>query len=374
MYKPSRRVLLLALSVCVAAIIAAVAVGWEKTPVPPEVDQTQAMIDQLRGAGAPVYAPEEFASFQRAVADTELRYATQLQRFFLFRSLKGVYQDFTDLGVKSKEINAKVEEAKAKRVAKIKNSLDVWQTKIEAVKTLTTLMNEGRVARRSLMKSEIAVADAQVALGKGDLQGAEIKLANAEIYQKAAEKSISKLVFRYLDPSQIERWRRTAQAAVAESARNGGVVLVVLKLDRKLHVYRSGKLIQTYNIGIGKNGLADKLYVGDKATPEGRYVISKKVPNSRYYKALLINYPNQEDRQRFAAAKRKGLIPRGRGIGSLVELHGGGPDSVTEGCVSLDNNIMDKIYSIAGVGTPVVIVGTLQMNDLLTAVCRTGNY
>lgn len=373
MFKRSRRVLLVAVVVCLA-LIAAVAVGWEKTPVPPEVDQTQVMLDSLRGAGAPFYTPEEFASFQQGVADLELRYAVERQRFFILRSMKPLYEEFVGVGVKAKELTAKVEELKGQRVSKIKSRIDSWGSRIETAKSLTGLMNEGRIARRSLTKSEIAVADAEDALNRGDLDGAEIKLANAEIHHKSAEKTISKLVFRYLDPSQIERWRRTAQSAVAESARTGGVVLLVLKLDRKLHVYRSGKLVQTYNIGIGKNGLADKLYVGDKATPEGRYVISRKVPNSKFYKALLINYPNEEDRQRFAAAKRKGLIPRGRGIGNLVEIHGGGPDSVTDGCVSLDNKIMDSIYSIAGVGTPVVIVGTLQMNDLLTAVCRNGKY
>jgi len=372
MQRPSRRVLLQALTVCLA--VAFGACGCGSKPVPPEVDQAEILVDALRGAGAPTYIPEEFTQFQQAVANSQLKLALERERFFLFRNLNPIYDEFSVLGVKARELTARADTSRNQRAEKIKADICEWRDKIETAKTLTTLMNEGRLARRSLTKSEIAVDDAEKALGQGDYQTAEIKLANAGIHQQSAQKTLSKAIFRYLDSSQIERWRRTAQAGIAESARTGGILLVVLKLDRKLLVYKSGKLIQTYPIGIGKNGLADKLYVGDKATPEGRYIISKKVPNSRYYKALLFNYPNEEDRQRFASAKMRGMVPRGRGIGGNVEVHGGGPDSVTEGCVSLDNNIIDRIYDSVGVGTPIVIVGTLQMNDLLSSVCRRGGY
>lgn len=370
MHKPYYRGLIKTLAALL--LIAAGIGGCGKAPVPPEVDQASSMVEELRGAGAPIYLPDEFSRLQQSVANSELRLALEKERFFLLRDFKLIYADFVTQAAEGKALLARVGEAKNTRAEKIRCGIKEWRDKVESAKALTNLMNEGRLARRSLTKSEIFIEDAEEALEKGDFDTAEIKLANVGIYHKSAEKSISKTVFRYLDQSQIERWRRTAESVVAESARSGGIALVVLKLDRKLLVYRSGKLIQTYPIGIGTNGLADKLYVGDKATPEGRYLISKKIPNSRYYKALLFNYPNEEDRRRFSSAKKRGLIPRGRGIGGNVEFHGGGPDSVTEGCISLDNNIMDRLYSISGVGTPVAIVGTLQMNDLLTSVCRKG--
>lgn len=370
MRKPSYRGMI---QILAAVLVLSVGIGGcGKAPVPAEVDHAPAMVEELRGAGAPTYLPDDFSTFQRNVANSELKLALEKERFFLLRDFKPIYAEFVQAAVDGKALSARVEEAKKSRANKIKCAIEEWRGKVETVKALTNIMNEGRLARRSLTKSEIFIDDASEALEKGDYATAELKLANVGIYHAAAEKSISKVVFRYLDPAQIERWRRSAESVVAESARSGGIALVVLKLDRKLLIYKSGKLISTYPIGIGTNGLADKLYMGDKATPEGRYTITKKVPNSRYYRALLINYPNEEDRQRFAAAKKRGLVPRGRGIGSLVEFHGGGPDSVTEGCISLDNNTMDKLYAIAGVGTPIAIVGTMQMNDLLTAVCRKG--
>ena len=74
-------------------------------------------------------------------------------------------------------------------------------------------------------------------------------------------------------------------------------------------VYKKGVAVAEFDVGLGFNGLSDKLHSGDDATPEGRYQITKKIPASRFYKALLINYPNEEDRKRFAAAKQKKRDP-----------------------------------------------------------------
>jgi hypothetical protein len=56
----------------------------------------------------------------------------------------------------------------------------------------------------------------------------------------------------------------------------------------------------------------------------------------------LINYPNDEDRRQFAQAKRRGAISRRAGIGGLIEIHGGGKDGQTYGCVSLDDHHMAR--------------------------------
>jgi murein L,D-transpeptidase YafK len=80
---------------------------------------------------------------------------------------------------------------------------------------------------------------------------------------------------------------------------------------------------------------------------------------SRYHRALLLDYPNAADRERFAAAKRRGEIPRGAGIGGLIEIHGEGGrgQNWTEGCVALSNRDMDDLFRRVGTGTRVTIVG-----------------
>ena len=100
---------------------------------------------------------------------------------------------------------------------------------------------------------------------------------------------------------------------------------------------------------------------GDRATPEGRYRIVKKKDRGQsvYHRALLLDYPNAEDRKRFAAAKKRGEIPRASVIGGLIEIHGEGGRGWdwTKGCVALRNDHIDDLFPRVPVGTPVTIIG-----------------
>ncbi len=123
-------------------------------------------------------------------------------------------------------------------------------------------------------------------------------------------------------------------------------------------------MIRQFTAEFGKNWMGHKRTGGDKATPEGIYRVTQKKEGGRtiYYKALLINYPNDEDRKQFAQDKRKGLIPARAGIGGLIEIHGGGGKGIdwTDGCIALRNDDMDALYRLVAAGTPVVIVGSMK--------------
>ena len=91
--------------------------------------------------------------------------------------------------------------------------------------------------------------------------------------------------------------------------------MVVKKGKRKLHLYRDCRLVKTFPIDLGENPKGPKLYQGDMRTPEGLYrVIEKKDRGqTKYYLALLLDYPNDQDRARHELAVKKGKIPsRGR--------------------------------------------------------------
>ena len=172
---------------------------------------------------------------------------------------------------------------------------------------------------------------------------------------------------RYTDRSQISHWQHLVEAARRESRGSPAPSILVSKLDRKLIVFRNGVETHTYRVGVGRNGLKDKLRSGDQATPEGRYRVVKKVPGSHFFRALLINYPNEEDLRAFSLAKKKGIVSKRAGIGSLLEIHGGGKDGVTDGCVALDNRDMAEIFEMANVGTPVTIVGSMSYDNIVSA-------
>ena len=81
-----------------------------------------------------------------------------------------------------------------------------------------------------------------------------------------------------------------------------------------------------------------------------------------YYKALLINYPNGDDRVRFKKNIDSHKFSRKTEIGGSIEIHGHGGRGFdwTNGCVALDNKDMDVVFSLARENTPVIIVGSLE--------------
>jgi hypothetical protein len=339
-------------------------------PAPREVDLAERLDEELREAGAPGLAPADYAAHSASLAGAREAVAREREKFVFFRDWVGIGERYRELVARERRLLARVAEIRGARSAALGERIEAERGRGSLLRELTTRMNEGRLARRSLTRAELALDDAERALASGDLDAGDAAVGRAESFHSAAERTLAPTVCRYLDSEQVARWRQYAKDAVAESARTGALALVVFKFERRLVVYRAGKAWRTYRVGLGMNGLSDKLFRGDSATPEGRYKVAGKLPGSRFHKALLIDYPNEEDRRRFAEAKRRGLVPAGRSIGGNVEIHGGGRDSVTEGCVSLDNPAMDELFEAVGVGTPVTVVGAVEVKDILTAACR----
>jgi len=139
--------------------------------------------------------------------------------------------------------------------------------------------------------------------------------------------------------------------------------IIIDKFSRKCYIYLNGVKKWEFEAELGKNWVGDKRVKGDNATPEGMYKVTKKLDGrkTKYYKALLIDYPNAEDIQRFNSEIAKGTLPRNAKIGGLIEIHGNGGKGIdwTEGCIALTDKEMDAVYKITRVGTPVTIVGSI---------------
>lgn len=239
----------------------------------------------------------------------------------------------------------------------------------------------GRAAEDLAEAEELGAVSAQETYLRGKLAQASILLNRARTYAaagkfdqalaSAAESSRSsqmafsrsrQVLSRFDDPGHLRSWRVWQSKAVEHSAATGGVAFVVIKERHRLDVYRAGKLVRTMQVDLGANSVNQKLHAGDRTTPEGLYRIVKKKPwgQSKYGCALLLDYPNAEDRARFDQAKAKGLLTRRTGIGGLIEIHGDGGRGYdwTDGCVAPSNEDMKVLYNLAGVGTPVAIVGS----------------
>jgi murein L,D-transpeptidase YafK len=84
--------------------------------------------------------------------------------------------------------------------------------------------------------------------------------------------------------------------------------LVVYKRERKLVLLSQGKEVRSYKVALGGEPVGPKSRRGDHRTPQGVYVLDSRNPNSHFYKAFHISYPNAQD---IAAAKKLGVSPGG---------------------------------------------------------------
>lgn len=135
-------------------------------------------------------------------------------------------------------------------------------------------------------------------------------------------------------------------------------LIVVDKSRRVMTLWTGKKPFKTYRIGLGGNPVGHKEQEGDSRTPEGRYIIDGKNPNSSFHLSLRISYPNKKD---VASARRRGVPP-----GGWIMIHGT-PDSLvalqsvgvmrdwTLGCIAVTNAEIEEIYKVVRIGTPILI-------------------
>jgi len=177
---------------------------------------------------------------------------------------------------------------------------------------------------------------------------------------------------RYASRERIARWQQMVKETVDWSRSHRTAAIVVSKADRRLILYRNGQEVLSYSVRLGFNGIREKRYQGDGATPEGRYHVTTKrgQGHTQFFRALVLDYPNAEDRRRFLLDRKTGHIPDSRGIGGQIEIHGTQNESMAPslGCVMLQNPQMAWLFNRVDKGTPVTIVGALNEQNTVALV------
>lgn len=132
--------------------------------------------------------------------------------------------------------------------------------------------------------------------------------------------------------------------------------ILVDKSDRTLTLYDGGTVLKAYTgLQFGDAPSGHKQFEGDERTPEGRYIIDTRNPNSAYHLSLRISYPNPQDRA-YAASL-------GRSPGGDIFLHGQPnalpdgrlPGDWTDGCIALSNDEIEELWRAVADGTPIEI-------------------
>ena len=215
--------------------------------------------------------------------------------------------------------------------------------------------------RSDLKRAGVTCNEARAHLAAGDIDRAvsAAQRANAQVSEAYAR--FARFLQAGESPERRRQYSRWVRDTLEWSEDTGKPAIIVDKLRRTLTLVRDGRRVRTYRAELGVNGTLDKLIAGDRATPEGRYKVTEKRGNrqTRWYKALLLNYPNEDDLARFEQMRRRGQISRRARPGGLIEIHGEGGrgEDWTDGCVALVNSDMDDLFDRVSVGTPVTIVG-----------------
>jgi murein L,D-transpeptidase YafK len=140
--------------------------------------------------------------------------------------------------------------------------------------------------------------------------------------------------------------------------------IVIDKSDYELRVYDDTGWLATYPVVFGSKDLSDKMYEGDKRTPDGEYKVLLKKTNKQWGLELLLDYPTPENVKIFNQRKADGKIPKNKRIGSGIAIHGTRPGSEwtvdnyvnwTDGCISVKYSEMKELYELIPQGTKVTI-------------------
>lgn len=343
------------------------ALGCSAPQIPPEMQLAEKQEHNLWLSGGEIYAPDGFKQYRVSLRKIQDDLVREKSRFVWFQDYQQIQSELKALLETGQGLEKKIADVKSTKKEGLSDKISFLKNRIETLIGLTEMINEGRLARKDLVKAELLLSEATRRYDKNDLEAAEARLEGISKFIQASENELRPILGRYADRDHIRKWQQIADETIAESKNKGIPAIIVNKSERTLILYKNGAPFKTYSIGLGRNGSLDKSYAGDQKTPEGKYRITKKLSSSRFHKALLINYPNEEDMQNFIRAKRKGLIPSNSRIGGLIEIHGGGKESMTYGCVSMDNNMIDSLFSLVDVGTPVAIVGAVDHNNVLSS-------
>lgn len=336
--------------------------------VPPDLLVALEAIDQdLIALRAPEAAAEEYGQFVRQWVSLKAR--VQLdddlirwpwESSDLENDLRRLYIIGERTVSQLHERQASQHRAAQAKVVRLEEQLHTMTSKVESI--------DGRILLgEKVVQTDLLVKQARSFFEQKDFQRAIQAAEKADHALKAQAVLLSQELGRYANESRIAYWQALAKQTIEWSRLRQSTAIVVSKADRELTLYKNGRKVLSYPVRLGFNGMLEKQFQGDGATPEGRYrVTDKRGPGqTQFYRALALDYPNAEDRRRFELAKKSGKIGSAKGIGGQIEIHGADNELLAQtlGCIMLDNPNMAALYGGVSVGTPVTIVGALTREN-----------
>jgi len=333
------------------------------TPEPPvsEMELALETLSEARKNRADTYSKKLFTEAKNFYDSAMVNWQKENERFIYLRNYDRVVM-FADLSVKKANLAAENSVTSTSNFkSKLNQKIDTLNDLVSEINKLFTAYPLSSEIRNRISNGKLLLKEGEIAYAKGQYLQANRKITDSEYLLTASYEHATSNLKNYLKSYPV--WKNWVDKTLTDSKRNRDYSIIIDKFSRKCYIYHSGTKKFEFEAELGKNWVGEKRVKGDKATPEGMYKITKKFEGgkTKYYKALLLDYPNDKDKERFRSEKEKGLLPATAKIGGLIEIHGNGGKGIdwTEGCIALVDKEMDVIYKIAKVGTPVTIVGSM---------------
>ena len=333
------------------------------TPLPPvsEMDHAREAISEAGKYRAETYSVKLYTEARAFYDSAMVNWKRENSKFIYFRDFERVLM-FANLAAKT------ADQASDNSLNSTTNLNTRLAQKIESLNELVSEIDKlfntyplTAETRTRISKGKMLLGESEILYKKGQYLQANRKVTDSEYLLTSSYENATSNLKNYF--KSYSTWKNWVNKTINESKRNGDYSIIIDKFSRKFFIYFKGVKKWEFDAELGKNWVGHKHERGDKATPEGMYKIARKLDSRKtnYYKALLLDYPNEEDLAAFRSEIARGVLSSSAKIGGLIEIHGNGGKGIdwTEGCIALTDKEMDLVFKIVKVGTPVTIVGSM---------------
>ncbi len=354
------RVILMTSLMAVALLFAMATVIFYEKPPAGVISQSRIRLNEAKKASAPDFAPAEFAQASLLYDMVMKEWSRQNSRFFLVRGFDSLLFLATSVQKNADYATKAAIQRKANLHNFTREGLSRLTFKIDSLNRIIKKMPADEEINPRISECQISLLHATELLEKQQFLAMIPVLQEIEFKLGKAETILFDRLNRYFE--NYDYWQHIVVETIEMSRKNRARAIIVDKFSRHCTLYQNGNPLHRFPVELGKNWIGDKEYQGDLKTPEGKYVVLKKLGPGKtiFHKALLLNYPNQEDQQRFDSKKKNGILPKSKRIGGAIEIHGHGGKggNWTEGCIALANIDMDVLFRLVDENTLVTIIGS----------------
>ncbi len=346
--------------------------GCLQTAPPELVQDVEAINRELHEVGGAEFAPDEYSEFVQEWVALKARLEEDDDLIRLPWEPNRVAAEVARLADQARKTLSLTKERRETQRKAADEPLALATERLNRLKQRVDEFGGQALVGQPLMETELIVHQARTYYDHARYPRAEEQARLALQAIGVQTITLTRELSRYADEENIDAWQGMAKHTIEWSRRARAHAIIVNKAARELKLYRTGKLLATQPVQLGVDGILEKHTHNDGATPEGYYhVVKKRGPDqTQFYRALLLDYPNGEDRRAYRI-ERTTLVRSGQeGEPTTIEIHGRddkGLDSGTGG-VMVDNRHMDVLFKHVESGTPVTIVGALDIDNPISRV------